>query len=98
MQLAAVLREFRGSAHLAAVRVHNLRADVAHAIKRPDDVASFGYAEPPEITDADRALHQAAEEMTDEIVLGAFSAVDAAGGAALLAGLDAMEAALAAES
>ena len=95
LQLVAVLREFRGSAHLAAIRAQNLDPAVAHAIKRPNDVTTFGYAEAPAITDADRASHQAAEAMTDEMVLPAYAAVDEAGAAALLAGLEAMEAALA---
>ena len=95
MQLTTVLRELRGSAHLGAVRALNLNVAVAHAIKRPNDVTTFGYAEAPAITDADRALHAAAETMTDDMVLGAYSAVDAAGADALVAGLTAMEAALA---
>ena len=95
MQLAALLREYRGSAHLAAVRTLGLDAAVAHAIKRPDDVATFGYPEPPIITDADRALHAKAETLTDEMVLGAYAAVDSDGADALIAGLEAMEAAVA---
>jgi len=95
MQLTALLREYRGSAHLAAIRALNLDPAVAHAIKRPDDVATFGYAEAPAISDDDRARLAAAETMTDEMVLGAYSAVDADGAAALMAGLTAMEAAVA---
>lgn len=94
MQLTAVLREYRGSAHLVAIRALNLDAGVAHAIKRPDDVTMFGYAEAPSITAEDRAKHDQAEEMTDSMMLGAFSAVDADGAAALMAGLEAMEAAV----
>jgi hypothetical protein len=95
VQLTAVLREYRGSCHLAAIRANNLDVSVAHAIKRPDDVNSFGYPEAPTITDADRALHEAAEAMTDAMVLKAYSAVGETGASALLAGLVAMEAALA---
>ncbi|MFV0526890.1 MAG: SCO6745 family protein [Acidimicrobiales bacterium] len=94
MQLTAVLREFRGSAHLAAVRSLNLDPAVAHAIKRPEMVESFGYPEPPSITDADRALLDEAEIRTDAMVLPAFSALDAGGADALVAGLDAMTAAI----
>lgn len=95
MQLTTVLREYRGSAHLAAIRVLGLDAAVAHAIKRPNDVETFGYGEAPAITDADRALLDEAEELTDKMVLGAYSAVDANGAAALVAGLEAMGAAVA---
>lgn len=95
MQLTATLREYRGSAHLAALRTTGLPAAVAHAIKRPDDVASFGWAEAPAITADDRAKHAAAEELTDQMVLDAYAALDDAGASALLAGLSAMEAAIA---
>lgn len=94
MQLTAVLREYRGSAHLVALRSKGLDDAVAHAIKRPDDVATFGWAEPPVVTDEDRAKHAAAEELTDELVLEAYGVLDDAGGDALMAGLDAMEAAI----
>jgi hypothetical protein len=94
MQLTAVLREYRGSAHLAAIRSLNLDPAVAHAIKRPDDVSTFGYGDAPSITDEDRARHAQAEILTDAMVLGAYSAVDADGASALMAGLEAMEAAV----
>jgi len=95
MQLVAVLREYRGSAHLLAVVASGLSPKLAHAIKRPDDVGTFGYAEAPAVTDADRAKLDAAEALTDAIVLTAFSALDAAEADALMAGVNAMEAALA---
>ena len=40
---AMVLREMRGSAHLAAITAVGLPTEVAHAIKRPDDVELFGW-------------------------------------------------------
>ena len=94
MQLNAVLREYRGSVHLLAIRAKGLDDSVAHAIKRPDDVPTFGWQEPPTVTDDDRAKHTAAEELTDELVLEAYGVLDDEGGAALLAGLEAMEAAV----
>jgi hypothetical protein len=95
MQLTAVLREFRGSAHLVAVLASGLSARVAHAIRRPNDVTSFGWPDAPEISEADRVGLAAADALTDRLVLGAYSAVDEAGADALLAGLTGMEAALA---
>ncbi|MCP3989133.1 MAG: hypothetical protein GY724_08665 [Actinomycetia bacterium] len=95
MQLTATLREYRGSAHLAAIRALSLDPAVAHVIKRPDEFTLFGYSEAPSVTAEDRAKHEQAEVMTDAMVLGAFSAVDSDGAAALMAGLEAMEAALA---
>lgn len=94
IHMAMVLRELRGSAHLAAIAAVGLTTPVAHAIKRPDDVAMFGYQEPPVITDADRAAHQRAEDVTDDILLPAFSVLTAAQADALIAGTDAMHAAL----
>jgi hypothetical protein len=96
MQLSAVLREHRGSAHLLAVRASGLDPAVAHAIKRPGDVESFGWSETPEITADDRDRHAAAEQLTDRMVLGAYASLDEPGGKALVAGLESIEAALAA--
>lgn len=95
MQLTALLREFRGSAHLSAHRVLGLTPAVGHAIKRPGDIEMFGYEAAPAVTDADRALHDEVEAATDKMVLAAYSAVDAEGAQALVAGLEAMEAAFA---
>ena len=93
-QLTSVLREYRGSVHLLALRAKGLDDAVAHAIKRPDDVKTFGWAEAPTITDEDRAKSAAAEALTDEMVLGAYSVLDDDGAAALVAGLEAMESAV----
>lgn len=98
MQLLALLRELRGSAHLAAVRSTGLDARTAHFIKRPADAAMFGWSadDAPEITDEDRARHERAEAVTDGMVRPAYGALDAPGRAALAAGVDAIEAALSA--
>lgn len=95
-QLACVLREHRGSAHLAAVRAVGLSPRVAHAIKRPADVETFGYGpgDLPEITDADRADHARAEELTNLIEGPAYAVLDAAGANALRQVTDAMAAKL----
>ncbi|MPY93588.1 MAG: hypothetical protein GEV08_11155 [Acidimicrobiia bacterium] len=96
-QLTSVLREHRGSAHLAAVRAVGLSPKVAHTIKRPTDVANFGYGpeEVPEITDEDRARHARAEEITNLIEAPAYGVLDDAGATALAAGVDGIEAAFA---
>ncbi len=71
---AVVLRELRGSAHLAAVRAVGLTSMVAHMIKRPNDVAIFGWPEDAHVvTDEDRERHARAEEITDSIVEPAVS-------------------------
>jgi len=98
MQLVTVLREFRGSAHLIALRSSGLDDKTAHFIRRPDDGALFGWEpdDAPTVTDADRATWERAEALTDRIVAPAYDVLDDAGRAALVAGLDAMEGALAA--
>jgi len=43
MQLVSVLREFRGSAHLAAVIASLLDPRIAHYMRRPEMFETFGY-------------------------------------------------------
>ena len=96
MQLVTVLREFRGSAHLVAIRAAGLDDKTAHFIRRPADVELFGWtaADAAGITDADRTKLALADEITDRIVLPAYSALDEGGRDALVAGLDRIEAAV----
>lgn len=91
---AMVLRELRGSAHLAAVAAVGLPTRVAHAIKRPDDVGMFGYEEPPEVTDADRAAHAEAEDLTDRILAPAYGVLAPDAAAGFVEAVHAMHAAL----
>lgn len=95
MQLAATLRELRGSAHLLAVVASGVAPDVAHAIRRPNDLGAFGYQEAPPITDDDRTKLAAADELTDQVLLPAYSQLSGAQADALAAGVAAMAAALA---
>lgn len=96
MQLVAVLREFRGSAHLLAVVASGLRPIEAHYLQSPDFWAMFGWADAdiPEVTDDHRRRLEAAEALTDRLVLPAYSVLDAEGAAALVAGMEAIAAAL----
>lgn len=94
LQLVAVLRELRGSAHLVAVVASGLASEVAHAIKRPDDVGTFGWDPAPEVTDADRAKLDGAETLTDQLLLGPYRALDASASAAFLSGTKAIGTAL----
>ncbi len=93
-QLTATLRELRGSAHLVALRASGLPTLVAHAIKRPDMVESFGWAEAPEFTDADKATLAAAEAATSQMLVASYSVLDEAAAAALIAGTNAIAAAM----
>jgi hypothetical protein len=94
MQLCSVLREARGSTHLLAVVASGLTPRAAHAIKRPTEMAAFGWPEDATVSDEDRARWDEAEALTERLLTPAFATLDDAGQAALLAGLDAMRAAL----
>jgi hypothetical protein len=97
MQLVTVLREMRGSAHLLAIRASGLDAKTAHFMKRPADVAMFGWSDddPPTITDRERSRLDAAEALTDDLVRPAYSVLDEAGRCALVNGINEIERALA---
>ncbi|HZM54184.1 MAG TPA: hypothetical protein VFC03_04080 [Acidimicrobiales bacterium] len=96
MQLLSVLREFRGSAHLLAVRAEGIDSRTAHLIKRPNDAELFGWSADDllEITPEDREALDRAEVLTDSIVRSAYAVLGDAGAEALLAGLDEIVAAL----
>ncbi len=86
MHQAMVLREMRGSMHLLALTACGVASPVAHAIKRPGDVAMFGYDEVPQVTDDDRANWHRAEELTDELLAPAYASLTDAQAAALVNG------------
>ncbi len=96
MQLLAVLREFRGSAHLVALRASGVPGKVAHASKRPDMWKQFGYPEDamPVIDDAVKAKLRQAEDLTDALVEPAYAVLNDAERAALVAGVQAAKDAL----
>lgn len=96
LQLTAVLRELRGSAHLLAVRASGLDARTAHFIHRPGDIGMFGWTEDdaPGMGERERTALATAEALTDDLVLPAFAVLDDAGHAALVAGLDRIQSAL----
>jgi hypothetical protein len=95
MQNLAVLRELRGSIHLVAVLSTGLSPKLAHAIKRPDMVKSFGWGdEAPATTDADAAKLADAEAITDRLIAPAYSVLNDAERDALAAGVAACAAAL----
>jgi hypothetical protein len=86
MHQAMVLRELRGSVHLLSLVAQGLDSAKAHAIKRPDDVTSFGYETVPDVTDDDRATWQRAEDMTDHLLTPAYATLTDAQADALVAG------------
>lgn len=97
MQLAITLRELRGSAHLAAVIASGLTPVEAHAIKRPDMVAQFGWEEEPILEDRHHRSMAGAEDLTNKITAHCFADLSAEQSEALLAGANAMLAALQAD-
>ena len=98
MQLAASLREYRGSAHLVAVRASGVSGIQAHFIKRPKDMKNFGWSESeyPHVDDETRARMVAAEKLTDALCIAPYSVLNEIERASLVAGARAFEAALAA--
>lgn len=97
MQLVTVLREFRGSAHLIAVRAQGLDGRTAHYITRPADMALFGWGDDdvPEVTQEQRDAMRRAEALTDDLVLPAYAVLDEDERRSLVDGIDAIGKALA---
>lgn len=96
MHLLAVLREFRGAAHLCAIVASGIDPKKAHYMRRPDDMELFGWdpAEILPISAGDRLALERADELTDRIVAPAYDVLDPATTIALLGGLVAAESAL----
>ena len=96
MQLVTVLREYRGSAHLAAVRAVGLTSKQAHFVTRPADAAQFGWGpdDAPVVDDEVRAAMVEAERLTDLMVRSAYAALDEVERDAFVAGLRNVQAAL----
>ena len=92
---ASSLREARGSAHLVGVVASGLRPRMAHAIKRPAEGKQFGWDDEPE-PDRRRAGPLGARPRTSRCASSSrgSAVLDDAGQEALLAGLDAMSAAV----
>lgn len=96
MQIVTVLREYRGSAHLAAVRAVGLTSKQAHFVTRPNDAKQFGWGpdDAPVVDDAVRAAMVEAEALTDRMVRSAYAALDEAERETFVAGLRRVQAAL----
>lgn len=93
LHLIIVLREARGSAHLLGVRAAGLSPREAHQVRRPDDVATFGW-EPLELDTAASGRWDEAEETTNRLMEPAFAVLDDQGREAFLTGLANIGAAL----
>lgn len=89
-QLMAVLRELRGSAHLAAIRAAGLTPREAHAFKRPEMLEMFGWTEDFPIGEDVEAKLDQAEKMTDAALECCYSTLDEAAEQAFIAGTKAI--------
>ncbi len=78
LQLVTILREYRGCAHLVAIRAVGLDTRTAHFVTRPDDAAKFGWGadDAPLIDDAARQAMVQAEALTDHLVRPAYAVLD----------------------
>lgn len=94
-QNVAVLRELRGSLHLVAVVASGLTTEMAHRVRRPDDVEMFGWANDVQVTDEHREKWETAEALTDELVAPIYGVLNDAEAQALADGVAGIEAALA---
>ena len=97
MHQAMVLRELRGSVHLLALTACGVQSTHAHGIRRPDEFKLFGYENEITVTETDRARWLRAETLTDDILMPAYDRLVPDQVDALIAGTDAMHAAVTSE-
>lgn len=96
MRLVALLREWRGAAHLAAVVCCGLDPKTAHYLRRPHDMGLFGWGddEVVAVSDGDRRALERADDITDQMVAPAYDALKPHAVDDLVQGLAAVEGAL----
>jgi hypothetical protein len=87
----AVLREYRGPAHLIALTSLRVDLKIAHFLRRPYDMELFGWDEEAlDVTDEHRRRLTQADELTGVLVADAYGSLDTGQWAALLDGLSAV--------
>jgi hypothetical protein len=89
------LRELRGSVHLLAIVATGVSPLVAHSIRRPDDVTTFGWESAPDISDADRDRLAVADELTDRLLVEPIEALSESQREAFVTGVEVIGAHLA---
>ncbi len=99
-QLTTILREHRGSAHVASVTAVGLEPRISAALGPETSWKFHGWTEQDgdEPTDADRHRRVEAEELTNRVVNKAFAVLTEQEGQALIGGLRAMQAAMPAQA
>ncbi len=93
LQLTAVLRELRGSAHLNALLATGIVPEHAHCQKRPEMAGAFGWDPAPDTSALTPEMLEAAEGLTNEMLVPSFRVLSADQAAALKAGAVAIGAA-----
>jgi len=95
-QLATILREHRGQAHIASVVAVGLEPRISAALGDQTSWKFHGWTvdDGPEPSDADRRRRLEAEELTDRVINKAFGVLTEDEGEALLTGLRGMQAAM----
>ncbi|HSP29975.1 MAG TPA: hypothetical protein VLN74_15595 [Ilumatobacteraceae bacterium] len=83
-----ILRELRGSVHLLSIVATGVSPSVAHAIRRPGDVATFGWEPGPDVSDDDRARLGVADELTDRLLVPAIETLTDAQRDAFVTGVE----------
>ena len=83
-----ILRELRGSVHLLAIVATGVSPLVAHAIRRPGDVTSFGWESAPDISDEDRSRLDVVDELTDRLLVPSIEALTDAQRDAFVTGIE----------
>ena len=94
MHQCVLHRELRGSAHLAAVIAAGIHPGVAHAIRRPNDIETFGWPADIAITDDDRTKLAAVDVQTDALSASHYSTLSDDQRSAFVAGVEAIAAAI----
>lgn len=95
-QLTTILREHRGSAHVASVIAVGLEPRISAALGEETSWKFHGWTldDGPAPTDVDRHRRLQAEELTNRVVNKAFAVLTEPEGEALLAGLRGLQAAM----
>ncbi len=84
------LRELRGGVHLLSIVASGLSPAVAHAIRRPNDTAAFGWDPAPDISESDRSSLVVADDLTDELMVPMVEVLSADQASAFAAGAEAI--------
>lgn len=95
MRLVVTHRELRGSQHLLAIVASGMHPSIAHALRRPDDIETFGWPADIEVPEDARAQLGEVDQLTDDLNAAAYSSLTDSQRDAFVAGVTAIDEALA---